>query len=44
MGIHEVEILVYGAEERCASCVNLPSSKETTEWLTDVCRTLCGCF
>ncbi|RBW71295.1 YuzD family protein [Bacillus taeanensis] len=34
MGIQEVEILVYGAEQRCASCVNLPSSKETTEWLT----------
>lgn len=29
----EVEILVYGAEQICASCVNLPSSKETYEWL-----------
>jgi disulfide oxidoreductase YuzD len=28
-----VEIVVYGAEERCASCVNAPSSKETYEWL-----------
>jgi disulfide oxidoreductase YuzD len=33
MAIQQVEILVYGAEQRCASCVNLPSSKETTEWL-----------
>lgn len=29
----EVEIYVYGAEIICASCVNLPSSKETYEWL-----------
>ncbi|RWR06354.1 YuzD family protein [Siminovitchia fortis] len=29
----EAEILVYGAEQICASCVNLPSSKETYEWL-----------
>ncbi|MCD7036249.1 YuzD family protein [Metabacillus sp. GX 13764] len=28
-----VEICVYGAEVLCASCVNLPSSKETCEWL-----------
>jgi disulfide oxidoreductase YuzD len=28
-----VEITVYGAEQICASCVNLPSSKETYEWL-----------
>jgi len=28
-----VEITVYGAEEICASCVNLPSSKETYEWI-----------
>jgi disulfide oxidoreductase YuzD len=27
------EIIVYGAEQICASCVNLPSSKETCEWL-----------
>lgn len=26
-------ILVYGAEQVCASCVNLPSSIETFEWL-----------
>ncbi|MEW8969244.1 YuzD family protein [Mesobacillus jeotgali] len=29
----EVEIVVYGAEVLCPSCVNLPSSKETYEWL-----------
>lgn len=29
----EIEIIVYGAEQLCASCVNLPSSKETYEWL-----------
>ncbi|MFD2680185.1 YuzD family protein [Bacillus seohaeanensis] len=28
-----VEIQVYGAEQLCASCVNLPSAKETYEWL-----------
>jgi disulfide oxidoreductase YuzD len=28
-----VEIIVYGAEQLCPSCVNLPSSKETYEWL-----------
>lgn len=28
-----IEIEVYGAEEICASCVNLPSSRETAEWL-----------
>lgn len=28
-----VEICVYGAEVLCASCVNLPSAKETYEWL-----------
>lgn len=26
-------IYVYGAEQICPSCVNLPSSKETYEWL-----------
>ena len=30
---NNVEIIVYGAEQICASCVNLPSSKETCEWL-----------
>ncbi|MBX9974170.1 YuzD family protein [Cytobacillus firmus] len=29
----EIEITVYGAEQLCPSCVNLPSSKETYEWL-----------
>ncbi|UOR11826.1 YuzD family protein [Halobacillus amylolyticus] len=28
-----VKLTVYGAEERCASCVNAPGSKETFEWL-----------
>lgn len=28
-----VEIVVYGAEQLCPSCVSLPSSKETFEWL-----------
>ncbi|CAH0252670.1 hypothetical protein SRABI96_03217 [Peribacillus sp. Bi96] len=29
----EIEIEVYGAEQICSSCVNLPSSKDTCEWL-----------
>jgi disulfide oxidoreductase YuzD len=33
MSFNQVEITVYGAEERCPSCVNAPSSKETFEWL-----------
>ncbi|HYK74548.1 MAG TPA: YuzD family protein [Pseudoneobacillus sp.] len=28
-----VELVVYGAQQLCPSCVNLPSSKETYEWL-----------
>ncbi|MFC0559499.1 YuzD family protein [Halalkalibacter alkalisediminis] len=28
-----VKITVYGAEEKCASCIHLPSAKETMEWL-----------
>jgi disulfide oxidoreductase YuzD len=28
-----VEIVLYGAEQLCPSCVHLPSSKETFEWL-----------
>ncbi|RBP05424.1 YuzD family protein [Rossellomorea aquimaris] len=28
-----VELYVYGAEILCPSCVNLPSAKETYEWL-----------
>lgn len=26
-------VLVYGAETLCASCVNLPSTRETATWL-----------
>lgn len=33
MSKQAVEISVYGAEVLCPSCVNLPSSKETYEWL-----------
>lgn len=33
MSVKEIEICVYGAEVVCPSCVNLPSSKETYEWL-----------
>ncbi|MGG4264629.1 YuzD family protein [Peribacillus simplex] len=33
MEMKEIEIEVYGAEQICASCVNLPSSKDTCEWL-----------
>lgn len=29
----KVEVTIYGAEVLCPSCVNLPSSKETYEWL-----------
>ncbi|WP_353854651.1 YuzD family protein [Bacillus sp. Bos-x628] len=28
-----VDLYVYGRDVRCASCVNLPSSKDTYEWL-----------
>ncbi|PTM57725.1 YuzD family protein [Desmospora activa] len=28
-----VEVVVYGAEELCASCVNFPSAQETASWL-----------
>lgn len=28
-----IEISIYGAEQLCASCVNLPSSIETYDWL-----------
>lgn len=30
---NQIAILVYGAEQICASCVNLPSSMDTYEWL-----------
>lgn len=29
-----VVITIYGAEQICASCFNLPSSKDTYEWLS----------
>ncbi|WP_343073132.1 YuzD family protein [Salicibibacter cibarius] len=28
-----ITITVYGAEKKCASCVNLPSALETKDWL-----------
>nr|WP_263325005.1 YuzD family protein [Neobacillus sp. Marseille-Q6967] len=33
MAQNEIEVIVYGADELCPSCVHLPSSKETFEWL-----------
>ncbi|WP_173915753.1 YuzD family protein [Halobacillus sp. Marseille-Q1614] len=33
MSNKKITLTVYGAEERCASCVNAPGSKETYEWL-----------
>ncbi len=33
MSTNPVEITIYGTEVLCPSCVNLPSSKETYEWL-----------
>jgi disulfide oxidoreductase YuzD len=29
----KIQLTVYGAEVKCASCVNAPGSKETFEWL-----------
>ncbi|MFB4210507.1 YuzD family protein [Shouchella sp. JSM 1781072] len=29
----KIEFTVYGAEQKCASCVHLPSALETKEWL-----------
>lgn len=29
----KIVLTVYGAEEKCASCIHLPSAKETMEWL-----------
>jgi disulfide oxidoreductase YuzD len=29
----DVEIIVYGSSQLCPSCLHLPSSKETFEWL-----------
>ncbi|WP_416147086.1 DUF1462 family protein [Salipaludibacillus sp. HK11] len=28
-----IEITVYGAKEKCVSCIHLPSALETKEWL-----------
>ncbi|MFB5660802.1 YuzD family protein [Alteribacillus sp. HJP-4] len=28
-----ISIKIFGAEKKCPSCVNLPSSMETKEWL-----------
>ncbi|WP_353625632.1 DUF1462 family protein [Bacillus sp. JCM 19041] len=28
-----IQFTVYGAEQKCASCVHLPSALETKEWL-----------
>lgn len=33
-----VEVLVYGAEQICPSCVNFPSSQETSTWLEAVMK------
>jgi disulfide oxidoreductase YuzD len=33
MTFKQVEICVYGADVICSSCAQLPSSKETYEWL-----------
>ncbi|WP_141433866.1 YuzD family protein [Bacillus sp. 03113] len=33
MNNKKIEINVFGAEQTCPSCVNLPSSKETCDWL-----------
>ena len=38
MTINKVEICVYGSEVLCPSCINLPSSKETYEWLEAAIR------
>ncbi|MCE7793029.1 YuzD family protein [Salipaludibacillus sp. CUR1] len=31
--MNPVYITVYGAEQKCASCIHLPSALETKEWL-----------
>lgn len=33
MTVKKIMLTVYGAEEKCASCIHLPSAKETKEWL-----------
>lgn len=32
-GMEAILMTVFGAEEKCASCVHLPSARETMEWL-----------
>lgn len=34
----KVNIMVYGADIICASCVNAPSSKDTYEWLQAILK------
>ncbi|GGE80554.1 YuzD family protein [Priestia taiwanensis] len=31
--MNKIELVVYGAETTCPSCVGMPSSTETFEWL-----------
>ncbi|KQL55639.1 MULTISPECIES: YuzD family protein [Shouchella] len=31
--VQKIEFTVYGAEQKCASCVHLPSALETKDWL-----------
>jgi disulfide oxidoreductase YuzD len=31
--VNKIELVVYGAETTCPSCVGMPSSTETFEWL-----------
>ena len=38
MTLKPIEICVYGADVICSSCVQLPSSKETYEWLEAALR------
>ncbi|MBA2175761.1 YuzD family protein [Halobacillus locisalis] len=33
MASQTIHLTVYGAEVKCASCVNAPGAKETYEWL-----------
>lgn len=33
-----IQLTVYGAVEKCASCVHLPSALETKEWLEAAIR------
>jgi len=31
--MNEIEVVLYGSDQLCPSCLHLPSSKETYEWL-----------